>query len=266
MLTNFHTHTNFSHGKENPEEIVIYAIEKGFSSIGFTGHSYTDFDLSYCMTDTAGYMAEINRLKEKYKGKIQIYLGVEEDIFSKERPEGFDYIIGSAHYVKNVEEYYPIDYDLENTQKALEVFGGSLNLAESYFDALCGYIEKKKPDIVGHFDLITKFDEKYPPIFLGDKEYLEIAKKYLKRALKSDPIFEINTGAISRGLRTKPYPCEELLYELLKGDGKIILSSDAHQKEHLDFWFKEAKEMLLGIGFKDTYIINNSRFERLALK
>ena len=100
MLTNFHTHTNFSHGKENPEEIVIYAIENGFSSLGFTGHSYTDFDLSYCMTDTAGYMAEINRLKEKYKGKIQIYLGLEEDIFSKERPDGFDYIIGSAHYVK----------------------------------------------------------------------------------------------------------------------------------------------------------------------
>ena len=95
---------------------------------------------------------------------------------------------------------------------------------------------------------------------------MEIAKRYLKRALKSGPLFEINTGAISRGLRTKPYPCEELLYELLKGDGKIILSSDAHQKEHLDFWFKEAKEMLLGIGFKDTYIINNNRFEKVPLK
>lgn len=266
MLANFHTHTNFSDGKDSPEDNVIYAIEQGFESLGFTDHSYIDFDLSYCVKDTKGYMAEINRLKEKYKGDIEIYLGLEEDIFSKDREQGFDYIIGSVHYVKKDGEYYPIDYDVENTKKAIGVFGGPLKLAENYFESLCEYIETQKPDIVGHFDLITKFDEKYPPVFLGDKEYLEIAKKYLKRALKSDPIFEINTGAISRELRTKPYPCEELLYELLKNDARIILSSDSHKKEHLNFGFKEAKDMLYDIGFRDVYIIKNHRFEKRKIR
>lgn len=266
MLANFHTHTNFSHGKDSPEDNVIYAIEQGFESLGFTGHSYTDFDLSYCMTDTKGYMAEINRLKEKYKREIEIYLGLEEDIFSKEREDGFDYIIGSAHYVKKDGEYYPIDYDLGNTKKAIEVFGSPLKLAENYFESLCEYIEIKKPDIVGHFDLITKYDEQETLLFLGDSEYMEIAKKYLKRALKSDPVFEINTGAISRGLRNTPYPCEELLYELFKNDAKIILSSDSHKKEDLAFWFKEAKDMLYDIGFRDVYIIKNNRFENRKIR
>ena len=244
MLTNFHTHTNFSHGKENPEEIVIYAIENGFSSLGFTGHSYTDFDLSYCMTDTAGYMAEINRLKEKYKGKIQIYLGLEEDIFSKERPDGFDYIIGSAHYVKNGEEYYPIDYDLENTRKALEVFGGSLNLAENYFDALCGYIENKKPNIVGHFDLITKFNEGDKYFSTCHPRYIKAVDNALERLIKTGKPFEINTGVISRGYRKKPYPSQEIIDKIKNLGGKFVVNSDSHSAKNIAYYFDKCENLL----------------------
>ena len=63
MLANYHTHTSFCDGKNTPEEIVLYAIEKGFTSIGFSGHGYTPFDLRYCMKDTEGYIKEISRLK-----------------------------------------------------------------------------------------------------------------------------------------------------------------------------------------------------------
>ena len=66
MLTNLHTHTSFCDGKSTPEEMISYAIEKGFGSIGFSGHGHTSFDESYCITDTDGYIAEIKRLKEKY--------------------------------------------------------------------------------------------------------------------------------------------------------------------------------------------------------
>ena len=82
MLANFHTHTTFCDGKNTPEKIVIAAIERGFSAIGFSGHGYTPFDLRYCMKDTAGYVVEIEELKRKYKSKIQIYIGVEEDAFA----------------------------------------------------------------------------------------------------------------------------------------------------------------------------------------
>ena len=81
MLSNFHTHTSFCDGENTPEEVVLSAIEKGFSSIGFSSHGYTEFDLRYCLKDTKGYITEINRLKEKYRNKIEIYLGVEEDAF-----------------------------------------------------------------------------------------------------------------------------------------------------------------------------------------
>lgn len=79
MLVNLHTHTTFCDGKNSPEEMVLSAISKGFSVLGFSGHGYTSYDLSYCMKDMGGYISTVNMLKEKYKDKIEIYLGVEED-------------------------------------------------------------------------------------------------------------------------------------------------------------------------------------------
>ena len=56
MLTNYHTHSIFSYGKNTPEEIVQKAIEKGFGAVGFSDHAPTIYDLSYCMQDLMGYI------------------------------------------------------------------------------------------------------------------------------------------------------------------------------------------------------------------
>ena len=64
MLTNFHTHTVFCDGKNTPEEMVLSAIEKGFTALGFSGHGLTGFDPGYCLRDIAGYRAEVLRLLE----------------------------------------------------------------------------------------------------------------------------------------------------------------------------------------------------------
>ena len=37
---NLHTHSTFDDGKNTIEETVLSAIEKGFDSIGFSGHAY----------------------------------------------------------------------------------------------------------------------------------------------------------------------------------------------------------------------------------
>ena len=141
MLSNLHTHSTCCDGKNTPEEIVKSAIEKGFSAIGFSGHGYTDFDLRYCMKDSDGYSSEINRLKEKYKKDIQIYLGVEEDAFSPVNRDKFDYIIGSSHYFCVDGQYYPMDSDYSYFMKCVELFhGDKMKLAETYFKTFVTYI------------------------------------------------------------------------------------------------------------------------------
>ena len=71
-LSDYHIHTVFSDGKDTPEEVVKTAIEKGFSEIGFSDHSYTSFDESYCIPfdKVSEYRECIGTLREKYKDKI----------------------------------------------------------------------------------------------------------------------------------------------------------------------------------------------------
>lgn len=45
---------------------------------------------------TKQYKNEINRLKEKYKNKIEILLGVEQEYFSKEPTDDYKYVIGAV--------------------------------------------------------------------------------------------------------------------------------------------------------------------------
>ena len=266
MIANFHTHTTFCDGKNTPEEIVLTAIEKGFYAIGFSGHGYTDFDLRYCMKDWNGYIKEIMRLKEKYKKDIQIYLGAEEDAFRFVDRSELDYIIGSSHYMLIDGQYYPMDSTYEYFMKCLELYNyDAMRLSEDYYRTFCEYINVRKPNIIGHFDYVTKYAEKDTSLLLPKEKYNKIAEKYITEAAKSGSIFEVNTGAIARGLRTTPYPNENLLYVLKKLDAQLILSSDSHKAETLDFGFEEAKKYLKEIGFTHLMTLQDGSFVKYSI-
>ncbi len=125
MLTNFHTHTTFCDGKATAEDMVLSALETGFCSLGFSGHGYTPYDPRYCMKDTEGYIAEVKRLKEKYKNDIEIYLGIEEDSRSPQCRRDFDYVIGSCHYCESGGILTPIDSSYAYFMTGLNAYGGN---------------------------------------------------------------------------------------------------------------------------------------------
>ena len=263
MLTNYHTHTIFCDGKDSAEDVVKAAIEKGFSAIGFSGHGFTSFDLSYCMQSIPNYIAEINRLKEKYKGKIQIYLGIEEDMLEFVNRTDFDYLLGSSHYIKTPNGILPIDLGHDHFKTLLKAFNNDrLALAKTYYEGFTNYVLTRKPDIIGHFDLITKYDEIDGLEFLSDPEYNKLAETYLSQALKSQCIFEVNTGAIARGYRTNPYPALNLLHVIRKNDGKIMINTDCHNKENLDCFVKESRKLLKDVGFEYVYVLYDGEFKK----
>jgi len=266
MLSNFHTHTTFCDGKNSPEEIARFAFEKGFDALGFSGHGFTAFDTRYCMKDTPGYLAAVRALQIEYRGRLQIYAGVEEDAFQPLNRADFDYIIGSSHYLRIDGQYYPIDSSAGHMRTCIDRFSGDiLRLSETYYETFCAYLLRRKPDIVGHFDLITKFDETDGARFLPCEEYHAIAERWLLRALPCGALFEVNTGAIARSLRTSPYPHERLLRLLQKNGAGVILSSDSHQKETLDFAFDEARRLLRSVGFCRVYALSDGKFREFPL-
>ena len=83
MLPNYHTHTRFCDGADSPEELILEALRLGCPEIGFSGHSYIEGE-NWCMSaeGTEQYIREICRLKEQYRDRIRIRLGIEQDILS----------------------------------------------------------------------------------------------------------------------------------------------------------------------------------------
>lgn len=252
--SNYHTHTTFCDGTNTPEEMVLAAIEAGCPSLGFSGHSYTAFDLGYCMTpeNLPEYRAEVLRLKEKYRDKIHILLGLELDYFSEKPKEDFDYIIGSVHYVKKDGVYLSVDHSRENQIHCVEEHydGDFYAFAEDYYALVADVKRKTGCDIVGHFDLVTKFNEKQPLFDENHPRYRAAAEGALNTLLDQNARLEINTGAISRGYRTTPYPAPFLLEEMGRRGAKAVLSADCHSVGGICCAFDEAAELAerCGVG------------------
>ena len=238
---NYHTHTHFCDGKNTPEELVLEAIRLGCPAIGFSGHSHTPFDGSFCMSqeNTRAYMDAIRGLQKKYGDKIKILLGVEQDYDSPESTAGYDYVIGSVHYVKKDGQYLSVDESRESQIAIAEQFYGGdfYSFAEDYYRAVADVYRKTRCRIIGHFDLIAKFngngdlfDPKHP-------RYQAAAQMALDALLETPAVLEVNTGAMARGYTTEPYPAKDILTRWLAAGKEVIFSSDCHNADNLLFGY-----------------------------
>lgn len=263
-FTSLHNHTVFSDGVGTVKENIESAISKNLLSIGFSDHSFTPCDTSYCMKleDYDEYISTINNAKKEYEGIIPVYTGLELDWFSEVDREKFDYIIGSVHYMVIDNICYPIDHSDKQQLHAIEdAFGGNVyDMAKYYFETVVKHAEKNKPDIIGHFDVLTKFS-----LMPEDEKYFDIAKEAMTETAKYCNVFEVNTGAISRGYRTEPYPQRKLLEHLLDLGGKVVINADSHNPKNLDCHFVESEALLKEVGFDSHYVFTGKFFEPIPL-
>lgn len=250
VRSNFHTHTNLSDGKNSAEEMVLSAINKGFHTLGFSEHSasYVKDIFGMQPENASKYVSEINALKIKYAEKINILCGMELDSFGV-NCEGTEYVIGSVHYLEKNGKYYSIDSSPDGFINLLSAHSSVYDVLVSYFNSIPKMAKNLKPDIIGHFDLIAKFNSgnKYFDEF--SPEYLDLAEKAIIETKQYCNLFEINTGAISRGYRNVPYPNLEILKLFKKHNLDVIINSDAHTCDSIDCAFEIAETMLVNAGF-----------------
>ncbi len=266
-----HTHTTFCDGKHTPEEMLKAACDLGLKCIGFSGHSYVDIDDFGIKPYNLGYyISEIDRLKRVYANRIDVLCGIELDSFSApsiiDKP--FDYIIASAHAVMDkMKAYHIIDGSVDSFADAAKhgFEGDFATLCRAYYEQLAGFVCKIKPDIVGHFDLITKFNRGNKFFDENSSKYIESALDALDAVLSTDAVIEVNTGGISRGYRNSPYPAEFLLRRILDRKGKVIITTDAHSIEQLAANVTLAEELLKNIGFKTVCELSSDGFYERAL-
>ena len=253
IRADFHVHSCFCDGHDEPEEIVKQAISLGMTKLGFSGHSYTAFDEAPCMSpeNTERYKHEISRLKREYASQIEILCGIEQDYYSEMSVAGYDFVIGSVHYVKLNDRYYHVDNTPEMLKELIHACDDDAYImCEKYFALVSDVVNRTGASIIGHFDLVTKLNEKHNFFDERDSRYVESWKRAADLLLKTGRPFEINTGAISRGYKTQPYPSREILEYLASNNASVILSSDSHSKANLMFGFSQCEELADSLGLK----------------
>ena len=267
---NLHIHSTYADGKDSPEEMILEAIKKGFDSIGFSEHSYmhfSDYPFQMTVSDAENYKKEVKSLKLKYKNQIDIFCGMEFEMFSEVPTDDFDYLIGSVHYLECNGKIIGFDRGLKET---LDFLNNNFNangfeFAKKYFETIANLPSKGDFDIIGHFDLLTKNNEKGRFIDVTSKEYINLGLEAIHSLKGKIPLFEVNTGAISRGYRTSPYPQMEFLKEFNCLGFGVVITSDCHDKNFIDCFYNEAEMLISNAGFKSKWILTDNGFKEVGL-
>ena len=269
IFQDLHTHSRYDDGSASLEQMVCSAIDRGLSSIGLSIHSpiEKEYDWTARPEDLPRFVREARRLRQAYSDQITVYCGIEYDLQSDVELSGYDYVIGSLHSIVTPDGLFSVDNTAGIAEKGiLKYFNGDADAAaEAYFAQYESLAENPEVDIVGHFDLLTKFDERSGLYDETSPRFLDAAFEAMDLLVKAGKIFELNSGAISRGYRTNPYPSQLLLQHLQMMGGKILLSSDAHSPDGIGYFFSEMLEIAVKSGFSEIYQLKNGGFSPVLI-
>jgi len=247
ITMDLHTHTRHSDGNDTAEEMILSAIDKGMKIYGISDHSPLPRE-PWCMDGPTvdKQYEEVKLLKDKYKDKITIITGVEQDYYSSAPEKDYDYILGSVHGTKRGDHFIFADYSPERIREDIHQYYDDdfYAYAEEYYELLSQVVDKTHCDVVGHFDLLSKFNEHGELFDENHPRYIAAWKKAADAILKKDVFIEVNTGAISRGWRTTPYPAKPIFDYLKAGGAKFVFGSDTHSVETIGYEFDKWSKAL----------------------
>jgi histidinol-phosphatase (PHP family) len=215
-----HVHSTFScDARDSMETICAAALEKGLTYLGFAEHlDYNPQDYGFGYFNYAKYSEEIERLRDKYAGRLRILKGLEfgephlhPREFEEQLAHDYDYILGSIHCLGN---------DFVGEPKLLEHY----NL-ESFYQTY--YEEVRKAVEFGGFDVLAHLD--FPKRYLKKDWYDEEFLADLMKLLAQKGIgLEINTSSLRKGLNECCPGIDKVGLYVREGGKMLILGSDAH--------------------------------------
>ncbi len=263
-LTNLHTHTVYCDGKCKTEEMIQAAVKCNFQSVGISSHGPVPFVTDWNMQadNVEKYVEEVTSLKEKYRGVIDVFFGMELDYipgtgfdsFSQSLISRLDYYIGSVHYLGKFTDgsMWTVDYSTEELVKGInENFQGNTRSAvETYYGLISEMASRYHPPVIGHIDLIKK-NNKNNLLFNEDESwYRDAAEKCLDTIKAAGSVVEINTGGMARGYTSEQYPSSFIVELSMEKNIPVTINSDAHTAEAIDCKLSEMYELIRSMGFE----------------
>lgn len=270
ITADFHLHSSHSGDSDAPmDEMVRRGLELGLDTMCFTEHHDIDFPGTAEMPEetfllnTDSYLYDLARLKEEYKGKLNLLFGVElglqpqsfrqTSVYAKSYE--FDFIIGSSHLCHGRDPYYPDFYAGRSEEAAYR----------EYFESILENVKKFTCfDVYGHLDYVVRYGPNRDREYSYDK-YRDLIDEILRTLIEREKGIEINTGGLRDGLR-ELHPCMDILKRYRELGGEIVtIGSDAHSPKDIASCFDRAAEALGTCGFRYYTVFEkrNAEFKRL---
>ncbi|MDR1330773.1 MAG: histidinol-phosphatase, partial [Tannerella sp.] len=265
--SNFHSHCIFCDGHGEPGEFAGAALSQSFRAYGFSSHSPLPFETAWNMSagDMPAYLREIARLKEVYRGRMEIYAGLEIDYLDGTynasipffRSLALDYRIASIHFLPwrlpLVEENMVcIDGGYADFARAVELhYGGDVRLlARDFFESSMRMVEAGGFDIVGHLDKIYMNGSLHPGFDIAADWYCRPLAAALDLIAEKGLTLEVNTKNLHR--RNQTYPHVNTFGEIRRRNIPVIVNSDCHYTRLVNDGRAEALALLRDAGFRTT--------------
>ncbi|MDR1407879.1 MAG: histidinol-phosphatase [Tannerella sp.] len=278
---NFHSHCAFCDGHGAPEEFIVAALAQRFRAYGFSSHSPLPFETAWNMpaADMPCYLAEIARLKEKYRGRMEIYAGLEIDYLDEAynasipyfRSLPLDYRIGSIHFLpwrqpREEAGMVCIDGDCAGFAAAVDRhYGGDIRLiTKHFFDSSMRMVETGGFDIVGHIDKIYMNGSLHPGFDITADWYRNPFAGLLDLIAEKGLTVEINTKNLHR--KNQTYPHANTFGEIERRRIPVIVNSDCHYPRLVNDGRAEALALLKDAGIRTTRELVDGAWQDVAVE
>jgi histidinol-phosphatase (PHP family) len=274
MHIDYHTHhERCGHAVGKLEEYVQRGIELGLQQLGLSDHlplihvdptSYYP-EMAMPMDELPRYVEECLTLKERYRGVIDLRVGLEADYIEgyEDRireilsPYPWDYLIGSVHFLG--------EWDITDHRQVHGWEGkDELEVYRLYYDAVKKSALSGLYDIIGHMDVIKRFGYG-PQTPEGKAEVRALELETLKVIADSGIAMELNASGLSKPC-AEMFPAEHLLQEAFKLGIPLTLGSDAHDPAKLGDGLQEARSMLWHTGFRELAVFEGRRRTAVPFK
>ena len=245
-------------------EILEAAASTGFRAFGISEHAprpearflyeserAKGYSVARLEAEFEAYAHDSAELQREFKGRLPILRGFEaevlpasgyaETMLSLRKQYGFDYMVGSVHYVGEVS----IDESASTFRAAVDACGDFERFMVRYYELVREMILELQPEVVGHLDLPKLHAPQGAD--LATPQIRRAAERAVEAARSGGCILDLNTAGWRKGL-AEPYPSPWLVHLAADAGVPFCFGDDSHSPTQVGYAIERARQYLLDNG------------------
>jgi histidinol-phosphatase (PHP family) len=281
MITNYHQHSAFSDGKGTLAECADAALAAGLTALGFSDHAPLPFDTDWTipLARLSDYRSEVHRLRAVTRDRLEISLGLEMDylpeapVIAFQRDQvlslGWDYVIGSIHYLgrESSGEPWSVDLDRATLERGLnDVYHGDVRAYCDHYYATAGDLARSgRFAVMGHLDYTKRFNDSSR--YYSDEAgwYRQMIDQTLGAVAQAGMILEVNTGGW-RAPCQEAYPAPFILRRARELGIRVTVNTDGHSPAEVARDLDRGLTLVQDVGYAQVVRLLDGEWREVAIR